>query len=456
MPNITALNNDGTQPVTSSNIKLRANSGGNPLSHNDVDSNFENLRAKLDEVRQDTNDLTGGQYNLSGPQGAQGATGSAGSTGAQGAQGRQGTAGSNGSNGAQGAQGRQGIQGRQGTSGSTGAQGTTGSQGTQGRQGTTGSTGAQGTAGSDASTLDGSDVVIKGSTGNFTWDDTNLFTPIGITNPYTLDPHVKIEGGARTLSNGAANVPLLMLNGDGPNAEAAMFIHNNSTTTGQKGAVIVMSAEKSLTTAGQASQWCNIGLQSQVGKMTIGHVLANPGGNTVGIEMIAVNGSEAFVPTSNGVLNLGASTTRWKQLFATTTTISTSDQNLKQDIASLSEAEKRVAVAVKGLIKKFRFRDAVEQKGASARTHFGVIAQELEQAFIAEGLDGFDYGVLCKDTTWEGRTPATANYPNGTSHVVTSEPTAEDLALVDENGFTKSTTYSVRYEELYAFIISAL
>lgn len=453
MPNITALNNDGAQPVTSSNIKLRANSGGNPLSHNDVDSNFENLRSKLDAIRVDTNALTNGDYNLAGPQGAQGTTGSAGSTGSQGTQGRQGTTGASGSNGSAGPQG---AQGRQGTTGSTGAQGTSGSTGAQGRQGTTGSTGAQGTAGSDASTLDGADVVIKGSTGNFTWDDSSLFTPIGVTNPYTLDPHVKIEGGRRLLSNGLYNVPLLMLNGDGQDAEAAMFLHNSSKITGQKGSVIVMSAEKSLSTAGQASQWCNIGLQAGVGKMTIGHVLANPGGRSIGIEMIAVNGSEAFVPTSNGILNLGSSSARWKQLFASTTTISTSDQNLKQDIASLSEAEKRVAVAAKGLIKKFRFRDAVEEKGASARTHFGVIAQELEQAFIAEGLDGWDYGILCKDTVWEGRTPPTANYPNGTSHVVKSEPTSEDLALVDENGFTKSTTYSVRYEELYAFIISAL
>jgi len=44
------LNNNGSFSVTSSAIQLRANSGGVPLSHNDVDSNFENLRLAHNSV----------------------------------------------------------------------------------------------------------------------------------------------------------------------------------------------------------------------------------------------------------------------------------------------------------------------------------------------------------------------------------------------------------------------
>ena len=142
MPNISDLNNNGAITATSGNVKYRQNQS-TPLSHNDVDSNFENLRLKLNSVITDTNALTNGDYNLSGPQGTQGLTGGPGSQGAQGIQGRQGLQGRQGTSGGTGAQGRQGIQGRQGLSGS---QGTTGGQGTQGRQGLTG-TGTQGTQG---------------------------------------------------------------------------------------------------------------------------------------------------------------------------------------------------------------------------------------------------------------------------------------------------------------------
>lgn len=44
------LNNNGSFTVSSSAIQLRANSGGVPLSHNDVDSNFENLRLAHNSV----------------------------------------------------------------------------------------------------------------------------------------------------------------------------------------------------------------------------------------------------------------------------------------------------------------------------------------------------------------------------------------------------------------------
>ena len=46
------LSNDGSSNLnsTGSGIKLRANSSGVPMSHDDVDTNFENLRAKINEV----------------------------------------------------------------------------------------------------------------------------------------------------------------------------------------------------------------------------------------------------------------------------------------------------------------------------------------------------------------------------------------------------------------------
>jgi len=129
--------------------------------------------------------------------------------------------------------------------------------------------------------------------------------------------------------------------------------------------------------------------------------------------------------TSDNYLDLGTSSVRWVDIYATNGTIQTSDRNEKQDIEDLTEAEERVAMAAKGLLKKFRWKSAVEDKGDDARIHFGIIAQDLQDAFEAEGLDAGRYGMFIS-TTW-----------------------------TDEDG-EEQTRMGVRYSELLAFIISAI
>jgi hypothetical protein len=128
--------------------------------------------------------------------------------------------------------------------------------------------------------------------------------------------------------------------------------------------------------------------------------------------------------TADNYLDLGRYNVRWDDVFATNGTIQTSDQNEKQDFEALSDAETRVAVAAKGLLKKFRWKSAVEKKGDDARTHFGIIAQDLKAAFEAEGLDASKYGMFTSNTWFE----------NGQEH----------------------TRMGIRYSELLAFIISAI
>ena len=139
-----------------------------------------------------------------------------------------------------------------------------------------------------------------------------------------------------------------------------------------------------------------------------------------------------FKPYGDNTQKLGNASFRWSTVYAGTGAINTSDAREKQDIAALDDAEKRVAAALKGLIKKFRFKDAVQAKGDGARIHVGVVAQEVVNAFQAESLDPVRYGILCYD-----------------------EWTAE----LDEEGNEirpAGNRYGVRYEELLAFIISAL
>jgi hypothetical protein len=139
--------------------------------------------------------------------------------------------------------------------------------------------------------------------------------------------------------------------------------------------------------------------------------------------VIPCDGSGAILDNS---IDLGKSTARFDDVYATNGTIQTSDRNEKQDIEVLSDAEQRVAVACKGLLRKFRWKSAVEEKGDEARIHFGIIAQDLQDAFTAEGLDADDYAMFI-NTTW------------------TDEETGEERSRM-----------GVRYSELLAFIISAI
>lgn len=101
--------------------------------------------------------------------------------------------------------------------------------------------------------------------------------------------------------------------------------------------------------------------------------------------------------SSNNTISLGSASATFKDIYATDTTINTSDRNKKQDIQTLSEAERNTAIACKGLIRKYKWIASVEEKGSDARWHFGIIAQELEQAFSDQGLDAGEYGVFIKE-----------------------------------------------------------
>jgi len=140
----------------------------------------------------------------------------------------------------------------------------------------------------------------------------------------------------------------------------------------------------------------------------------------------------------DNTIDLGGSSARFDDIYATNGTIQTSDRNEKQDIAELSEAEARVAVAAKGLLRKFKWRDAVASKGDEARTHFGIIAQDLQDAFTAEGLDAGDYAMFISTTWWEH---------NGEQYSVQSDA---------PEGAVEKTRLGVRYPELLAFIIAAI
>jgi hypothetical protein len=156
-------------------------------------------------------------------------------------------------------------------------------------------------------------------------------------------------------------------------------------------------------------------------------------------------------------LDLGASFARFDDLFATNGTIQTSDRNEKQDIEELNDAEKRVAVVAKGLMRKFRWKSKVAEKGDKARTHFGIIAQDLQDAFTAESLDASKYAMFCSDTWWEKEISVDAVEADNEKGIEAKDAyTYTDTKQEATTGYTEKTRLGVRYSELLAFIISAI
>jgi len=155
----------------------------------------------------------------------------------------------------------------------------------------------------------------------------------------------------------------------------------------------------------------------------IGTLSENSGITFQGTALQPTNGAQNRVDNTN---DIGSGTYRWDDIYATNGTIQTSDRNEKQDIEELSDAEQRVAVAAKGLLRKFRWKSSVAEKGDEARTHFGIIAQDLQAAFEAEGLDAGRYAMFI-NSAW------------------TDEETGEERSRM-----------GVRYHELLAFIIAAI
>ena len=160
------------------------------------------------------------------------------------------------------------------------------------------------------------------------------------------------------------------------------------------------------------------------------------------------------IPMTDNALSLGTGGNRWSQVFAANGTINTSDERAKTEIRDLSETELRVAQKCKALLRSFKWKDSVEEKGASARIHFGVIAQDVKAAFESEGLDANAYGLFCYDE-WQDifedvLQPVNVQNDKGET-VIVMEKTGQKIQTQ-----VAGNRYGVRYEQLLAFIIAAI
>lgn len=159
-------------------------------------------------------------------------------------------------------------------------------------------------------------------------------------------------------------------------------------------------------------------------------------------------GTAEFTGGADGVVNVGSAANRFNTVYATTGTINTSDERAKTELLDLDESEHAVAIELKGAIKKFKFKDAVESKGESgARIHVGVGAQTVKAIFEKHGLDPNRYALFCYDE-W------------GDVFEEIDEEVDEDGKVLTEARTLQrqeaGNRYGIRYEELLAFIIAGI
>lgn len=142
----------------------------------------------------------------------------------------------------------------------------------------------------------------------------------------------------------------------------------------------------------------------------------------------------SFKPTGNATQDFGSATNRINNsYFAVAPTVG-SDARYKTKPKYITDKVLDAWASVS--YKSYQLLEAVEQKGKKqARQHFGVIAQEVVEAFEKQGLDATHYGLLCHDS-WEA-VPEIPEQLDEQGNI--TNPKQEAVEAGDR--------YSIRYEE---------
>lgn len=152
-----------------------------------------------------------------------------------------------------------------------------------------------------------------------------------------------------------------------------------------------------------------------------------------------------FGPGADNTQSLGEAPLRWSQVYAGNGTINTSDERAKQQIEAIPQDWLDAWGDVDYM--RFKFNDAVEQKGDNARWHIGLIAQRVKEAFEARGIDPFAIGLLCFDEWDNIEIEKQVEDENG--NFVFDEETGEPV-MQKHMVKVAGDQYGIRYEQALA------
>jgi hypothetical protein len=302
-------------------------------------------------------------------------------------------------------------------------------------------------------------VVVSQSTARFVG---NQFGPVSVTlsagtSSISIDQSNSFQSGATVVNSGNANNVIIRQTSGGSfntfkfgadASNATMDVYTGNGDTGQFGfhngvwvnnnktygaktsggtirnIAYISSSDVNFLSNGDADTVLNAGTLL---------VLAAAGDGRWGVE------ANYLYPRADNAYSLGLGSYRPSVIYAATGTINTSDSREKQQVRDLDETEKLVALRCKQIIKAYKWNEAVAKKGDGARIHFGVVAQEVQQAFADEGLDADQYGLFCYDE-WEAK----------------AEEVDEESGFVIQPAVAAGNRYGVRLDQLLAFIIAAI
>ena len=149
------------------------------------------------------------------------------------------------------------------------------------------------------------------------------------------------------------------------------------------------------------------------------------------------SGTVIYGPDNN--CDLGTSTNRFKDIYATNATINTSDRNAKQDISVIDDK----LLDAWGNINPVTFKliSSVEHKGDNARIHTGYIAQDVKEELDKYGIDACKYGLFCYNS-WDVQEEKSHEEER-----TDEEGNTKKVKVIDTPAREAGETYGLRYIE---------
>ncbi len=155
----------------------------------------------------------------------------------------------------------------------------------------------------------------------------------------------------------------------------------------------------------------------------------------------------------------GTAPTRFKEVFAASGTINTSDAREKTEVRPLTASELAAAAELGSAVGAYQWLAMVEAKGEAARQHIGLTVQRAIEILRSHGLDPFAYGFICYDkwdelpeirNEWEALPQVVDDFGN-----LVQEAREAGFEVVQEYR-PAGDRYSFRMDELLAFIARGL
>ena len=229
-----------------------------------------------------------------------------------------------------------------------------------------------------------------------------------IVQGYAYNPESKsiALGGAYPSAGGTVEVNRgSQPSGLSYNARTSLDVINTQTDTSDIASQRIIGANGtySVTTYGQGALTNTVRIEwtgsSQIQMaVTTGGAFTQYAGTT---EILRCAAGVLRPGTTDNAMALGTASNRFSQVYAAVGSINTSDGRDKTKPLSIDDKVLDAWSNVPIII--FQWLEAIRLKGEeSARWHFGVIAQQVRDAFLEHGIDGTQYGLLCYDE-WEAK-----------------------------------------------------